>query len=831
MMKRVMKERGHRVGIGPGICLLGSALVALPLEAAIDPATLVRVETFPPALHLTVAAPAERFVVSAIDSSGLRHDLTESAQFEPSPEVSLEENGLARGITPGSGELRGTVFGHPFSISVIVDAIKGPEPSPLSFVHDVLPILSRAGCNGGSCHAKPNGQNSFELSVFASDPKSDYREIVSDARGRRVFPGAPEASLLLQKPTLQIPHQGGKRLEPGSDPYEAIARWIREGMVYTLPDESELKSVEILPPQARLTPKSQHQVRVDAVYADGTRRDITQMAEFIVSDKELLSANDSGLLKTAAQSGQAVLLARYLGHVGQLRVTIPASGSTLPDVDFKAQNFIDHHAAEYFANLRLSPSGPCQDNEFLRRAYLDGVGRLPSPQEARAYLEDTRPDKRRHWINRILEDPLYGDYWANKWADLLRPNPDRVGVKSVFLLDHWLREEFRRNRPYDAFVRSIIEHRGSNHGIGPGVIFRDRRTPTQLSSMFSQLFLGVRMECARCHHHPFEKWSQSDFYQFAAFFGSVGQKGAGLSPPISAGTESFFFRPGGKVSHPVTEETMHPKAPDGPSPSEAGDGDPRSELMGWLLAPDNPYFARALVNRVWASFFGRGFVNPVDDFRDSNPPVNETLLDALATHFVETGYDLKNLMATIMNSSLYQRSSLPNSSNRSDLKSFSRYYRKRLPAETLLDAICDITKVPESFDGMPPGSRAIETWSYKIKSHFLDAFSRPNSSSDPPCERDDRSSVVQALHLMHSQTLQEKLAHPEGWVSQLARSDAAPHQIIEDIYLACFSRFPRSEELEIALGIFPEAPEASRQNAVEDLLWALINTAEFVFNH
>ncbi len=789
-----------------------------------------QIEIFPAELAITANGESTQIVVSEIGTDGLRRDRTNEVRFEfPKQNLALSDNHQIRGLESGEGTLQAHLGETRLTIPFRVTA--DPVEHPPSFVKDILPILSRSGCNGGSCHAKPNGQNSFQLSVFAFDPESDYHEIVRDARGRRLFPGLPEASLLLQKPTLAVPHKGGKRLEPGSPFYQTIVDWIQAGAPYQQPDEASLEAVLIEPGSGRFPPKTSHALRVTARYADGSLRDVTSMVEYASSDKELITVDESGHIRTAEQSGEAVILARYMGHVGQLRVTVPSTTVDTTDVaaNFPRNNFIDEFAAKQFQRLGLIPSPTCDDATFLRRATLDAVGRLPTIAEARAFLADKAPDKRSRWAREIVKDRYYADYWANQWADLLRPNPDRVGIKSVYLLDRWLRECFQENMPYDKFARAIMEHEGSNHGVGPAVIYRDRRIPTELTSLFSQVFLGVRMECAKCHHHPFEKWSQGDFYQFAAYFGSVRQKGAGLSPPISAGTESFYYTAGGKVKHPITDQIMSPKAPDGPQLEKASD-DPRQQLGEWLIQTTNPYFARAVVNRVWATFFSRGFVNPVDDFRDSNPPVNEPLLEAVAQQFIAHDFDLKWLMATLMESALYQTQTEPNESNLRDTKNFSRFYRHRLPAEVLLDAVCQITEVPETFGGLPPDSRAMEAWTYKIGSHFLDAFGRPNSSSDPPCERDDRGSVVQALHLMHSEDLDKKISHTDGRARALADSDRSNTEIVETLYLACFSRFPTDEEREIAEAILPAEPK-ERREAVEDLMWALLNTAEFIFNH
>ena len=720
---------------------------------------------------------------------------------------------------------------------------------PASFVRDILPVLSKAGCNAGSCHAKPEGQNGFKLSVFSYDPRADFSAIVKDARGRRVFPAAPAESLLLLKPTLGLPHEGGKRFEVNSEPYQLLVRWLREGMAYQVPGEPKLDRLAVFPHESSYRPGAAQRLRVEAHYSDGSIRDVTRLASFDTNDKEMAKVTEAGVVTVGKLTGQGVIVARYQGLVADAKITVPADHLLPPEryAHLPRNNFIDELAYAHFQQMGLFPSVPCSDSEFLRRASLDTIGVLPSAAEVREFLhhrgapsgeispvvDPASPDPnsdRLALIDRLLQHPSYADYWANKYADLLRPNPDRVGVKSIYLLDQWLRESFRTNQPYDQFVRAILTAEGSNHRDGPVVIYRDRREPADLTTMFSQLFLGTRLECARCHHHPNEKWGQEDFYQLAAYFGPLKQKGAGLSPPISAGTESFYFAAGGSVKHPVTGEVMSPRPPDGPFVKSVDDVDPRLALARWLTAPENPFFARALVNRIWANFFGRGLVEPVDDFRISNPCVNPALLDALAADFARHGYDLKHLIKTILSSQLYQQSSEPNETNLADTKNFSRSYRRRLPAEVLLDAVNDITGVTDTFAALPINARAAQTWSYKIDSPFLDAFGRPNSSSDCPCERDTKNSVVQALHLMNSKDLNRKLTQSDGWVAQLVGSPRATDELITELYLATVCRFPTSVELAKAITPF-KGPDASRQNAAEDVLWALLNSAEFVFNH
>jgi hypothetical protein len=499
--------------------------------------------------------------------------------------------------------------------------------------------------------------------------------------------------------------------------------------------------------------------------------------------------------------------------------------ATLP-----VNNQIDRLVYGRLKKLGLAPSEGCPDSEFIRRASLDAIGTLPAPEQTREFLADTSLDKRNKLIDRLLEQPAYADHWAVKWGDLIRGNPSRVGVKPVYLLDLWLRETFRQNKPYDEFVRELLTAQGSTHRYGPAALFRDKREPAEASAFVSQIFLGVRLECAKCHHHPNEKWAQSDYYQLAAYFAEVKHKGQGISAPISGEPEFIWHAPGGEVKHPVTGEVLKPQPPGGPPAQIEAGRDPRAVLVDWMTSTNNPFFARAIVNRVWAQFFGRGIVDPVDDFRASNPPTNEPLLDWLAHDFVSHGYDLKQLMRTIMQSRVYQLSSLPNQYNLADTKNFSRAYRRRLPAEVLLDAVSHVTGTMDSFSGMPPGARALETWNHKLESEFMDAFGRPNSSAECPCERDTKPSVVQALHLMNSNKLQNKLASVDGRAKKLAESKLSEKEIITELYLATWSRFPLDEELRLALAVY-SAKDATRQTATEDVMWALINSAEFVFNH
>ena len=490
-------------------------------------------------------------------------------------------------------------------------------------------------------------------------------------------------------------------------------------------------------------------------------------------------------------------------------------------------NFIDGLVWDKLRRLGLTPSDSAPDATFHRRAHLDISGRLPTPAETRSFLADKSPDKRAQLIDRLLQRPEYADYWANKWADLLRPNPYRVGIKAVFNLDAWLRDSFRRNKPHDQFVRELLTAQGSTFRNGAAVLFRDRREPAEIATMVSQLFLGVRLDCARCHHHPFEVWSQDDFYSFAAYFARVGRKGSGLSPPISGGEEDGLSGAGRRG--PSSHKRQGDAAPAAVRQGRRGrrGRDPRSVLADWVTAPDNPYFARAIVNRVWAELMGRGIVDPVDDLRATNPPSNGPLLDALAADFRKNGCDIKKLIRTIATSYTYGLSSLPQGANAGDTRNYSRHYRRRPRAEVLLDAVSDVTGVAETFPGMPPGSRAVQVWTARARSVFLDSFGRPDPNQDPPCERTSDTSVVQALHLMNAPNLHRKVTGEGGRAAKLAASRKSPQEIVEELYLLAYGRFPTAAERTACVKQFG-GPGVNRRSLTEDLMWALLNTPEFI---
>jgi hypothetical protein len=698
----------------------------------------------------------------------------------------------------------------------------------VTFERDIQPILTRAGCNAGACHGKARGQNGFALSLLGFDADFDFDAIVKDARGRRLFTANQEYSLFLRKASGEVPHGGGKKLPKGSKGYAAVKQWLDAGMPRTPKSAATLTSISVSPTQIEATFGLERPLQVFAHYSDGSREDVTSLAAYQSNESGYATVDADGRVKVGPLPGEAAITARFANQFAVCRVLIPRPGAKTTFALASKQPIIDGPIADKWNQLNLSPSPGASDSSFHRRAYLDIIGRLPTPDETRAFLRDAHANKREQLIDRLLARPEYGDFWANKWADLLRPNPYHVGIKATLNYDAWIREQFHRNVPYDQFVRELLTSQGSTFENGATVFYRNRREPAELATMVSQLFLGVRLDCAKCHQHPSERWSQKDFYSFAAYFSRIGRKGVGISAPISGGEETVFVQKSGQVKHPLTAEVLPPTPLLGSPTAIDEDTDPRAKLVEWMTSDANPFFARAIANRVWADLMGRGLVEPVDDLRDTNPPTNPELLSALAASVRKDGYDLKKLIRTIATSSAYALSSVPHEGNVVDSRNYSRHYRQRLRAEVLLDAVCDVTGVPEKFDAMPPGSRAMQAWTVRFDSKFLDSFGRPDPNQDPPCERTTDTTVVQALHLMNSPTLSAKITSENGRAAKLAASKMSNAEIVEELYLLAYCRLPTEIELAACLARF-DKKDMKRRTATEDLMWALLNTPEFTF--
>jgi hypothetical protein len=702
--------------------------------------------------------------------------------------------------------------------------------TPVSFELDVQPILTARGCNQGACHGKQRGQNGFQLSLLGFDPDFDHAALTMNARGRRVFPAAPDRSLLLLKATARLPHGGGERIPRDSDDYQTLLGWVAQGVPRRVEGEPKLTGVSISESQRLLKPGESFGLAITAHYSDGASRDVTARTAFQSNESAIVAVDDAGRVTAGPLPGEAAIMARYMGHIAVSNVAIPLEGEVDPAVyrSLPRQNFIDELVWKKLETLRITPSERVDDARFLRRAHLDIIGRLPTLDEVRAFLADADPNKRTAVIDRLLARPEYADHWANKWADLLRPNPYRVGIKAVLNYDNWIRQQFRDNRPYNEFVYDLVTARGSTWHNGAATLFRDRREPDEITALVSRLFLGIRLECAKCHHHPFEKWGQDDYYSLAAYFARISRKGRGISPPISGSEEVIKLGTRGDVTHPLTGETLEPRPLFGEAPPYDATDDRREALAEWMTSDDNPFFAQVMANRVWADLMGRGLVDPIDDLRATNPASNGPLLEALGEDFRHSGYDIKHLIRTIATSYVYSLSSIPSQRNRADTRNYSRHYRQRLRGEVLYDAVTDITGVYEDFEAMPPKSRASQLWTHRIDSLFLDTFGRPDPNQDPPCERLDETTVTQTLHLMNAPRLHSKVTSDKGRAAQLAAGEKSVDEVVEEIYLLVYSRLPEPEEREIGRSLFAEK-DISRRQAAEDLMWALMNTPEFIF--
>lgn len=727
-----------------------------------------------------------------------------------------------------------------FMLALLVTSSSAAEsPRPMSFVNDIVPILTKASCNMGSCHAKAiTGQRGFRLSLLGYEPEEDYEHIVKEGKGRRVFPPAPEQSLLITKAANITPHGGGRKLEPGSPGYKALVRWIGEGMSYGSPTDPKLTGITVEPKRISMKAKTSQQLKVTARYSDGSTRDVTPLALYEANDKSMAEASDSGLVKTLDIPGNVAVMVRYSGLVSVTSVSIPLGAP----VDFMPpkKNFIDELVFENLRRIGVPPSPICDDSTFLRRVSLDIAGHLPTNEETLAFANSKDPDKRDHAIEGLLGSPDYADYFANKWTALLKnKRDDTADITANFAFHAWMRDNLLANTPYDQIVRQVLASTGTIVSNPPVAWYKRVKEPNQQLEDVAQLFLGVRMQCAQCHHHPFERWSQAEYYHLAAFFTQVGRK-----PTAIAGEDLIFHKRGvAKAEHRKTRVMLKPAGLGEPELEIAADEDPRLKLVDWMSKKDNPFFAKSLVNRYWKHFFKRGLIEPEDDIRDTNPPTNPELLDALAKHFTDSGYDLKSIVRVIVQSHTYQLSAMPNDYNVVDQQNFSHFYPKRMQAEVLLDSIDQLTGAKSDYADLPAGTRAISLPdnSYNKASPFLKVFGRPEGSSVCECERVQSSSLAQSLHLMNAADVKAKLAASNGRAEKLSKAEVPEPKRIRELYLAAYSRDPTADEMRIAETYVvkprtdaqdkPLDSQRAKRQGYEDLIWALINTKEFLYNH
>ncbi|HLY12647.1 MAG TPA: DUF1549 and DUF1553 domain-containing protein [Planctomycetota bacterium] len=811
-----------------GILLFASApLVAedvLPKKLSVEP----------PQIVLRDPDQNIELVVTAEMSDGTLRDATLSAHYSLDPgasEIALIHNGRVTPSASGKGILSIRYESAPgkagAEIRIPISIELPPAERAINFTNDIIPILTKAGCNSGGCHGKATGQNGFSLSLLGFEPEHDYDALVKEGRGRRLFPAAPEQSLFLLKAIGQPSHGGGQRIAEDSREYRMLRRWIEQGMPKGKPSDPTVDRIEVFPRERILIGTGEQQLRVVATYSDGSTQDVTRQAEYKSQQPDILKVDPSGAAYTLERTGEGAIMVRYMGLVDVAKITVPFNRNVPASAyeGFHPRNYVDELMLKKWKKLGIAPSPRSTDDVFIRRACLDVMGTLPSPEEVSAFLDDRSPDKRDRLVDRILERPEYAEYWSCLWGDLLRNKREGEEQKrGTFAFAAWIRACFAENMPYDQFVREILTAQGEV-GDNPAVNwYRHVRNQIHLVNDTSQLFLGTRVSCANCHHHPYEKLSQDDYWGFAAFFQRVGKKQGDVPAD-----QAVFVQKSGETSQPRSGKRMKPKGLGGPEYEYVAGEDPRKQLVDWMTTPENAYFSKAIANRMFAGLMGLGLVNSVDDMRVTNPPSNPELLEALAKDIASHHFDLKALIRSILKSETYGLSSDPTPFNATDRQNFARYHTKRLSAEVLLDAVSSVTGSQEKFPGLPLGTRAIELPDQAVSSYFLTAFGRSGRETPCECERSYAPNLAQILHLMNSPEIQGKIASEKGTVAQLVGAKKSNEEIVEALYLRGFSRRPTASESKDASDLIAKA--ANRKAAIEDFVWLILNSKEFLFNH
>jgi hypothetical protein len=812
-------------------------LAAFSATATAAESPITALTAYPAKLALKGTDDAPQLVITGKRADGREIDLTGAVTYSVSDQkvARVEPSGRVFPITNGSATINVSFQGK--SVAVPLVAEKMEAPLPLNFPNQVNPIFTKLSCSSGGCHGKIAGQNGFRLSLLGFDPAFDYDNLLKETRGRRVFPAAPEKSLILTKATGAVPHGGGKKMDPNGEEFKIVRRWIASGAPYGSKDDPTVARITVYPEHRVVDRQSRQQIAVYAHYTDGSIEDITRRAQYESNDTDIATVSESGLVSTLGITGQAAVMARFNGHVTVFSATVPRPGDPAK-FDFKEQTVVDKFTAKKWRELGIAPSALCSDEIFIRRVYLDITGTLPDAKEVLAFIEDKDTAKREKLVDKLLDTPEYAYFFANKWADILRVKRRNQAGRAygTFAFHTWIRESIANDKPYDDFVRDILVAIGDESKSPPTVWYKEVRTPEQFVDDVSQVFLGQRLACAQCHHHPYEKWSQDDYWGIAAFFGRVSFKSV-QTPGVANNQQNqrqiLFVRSSGNVTNKRTGQTAPMKALDSDPMTAASDEDPRAKFADWMTSPKNPFFARAIANRYWAHFFGRGIVDPIDDMRVTNPPSNPELLDALAQNLVDSKYSLKTLIRTICKSRTYQLAAEPNEFNRGDKQSFARYYPKRLQAEVLFDAVAKLTDSPTAFPGLPNDkfapNRAIMLPDESFQSYFLDVTGRPQRISACECERVNEASLAMTLHLLNSQEVQDKIARGGGRADKLAKDPRPDAEKVTELFLLATGNKPSKDKLQLALDHIAKH-EKNKKLAYENIIWALLNTKGFLFN-
>lgn len=812
-----------------GILLMLFGLAAMASRAN-EARNLDTLSLLPAQTTLFGAQATQRLLVEATRGGRYNGDLSAKAVFASSnPKVArVGTDGIAQAVGDGIATVTATIGGKKAAATVRVTGTG--RPFAWNFRNHILPVLTKASCNSGACHGAAAGKGGLKLTLRGYDPDADYTVLTRQALGRRLVPGVPDQSLLLLKPTMKIGHGGGKRIDPRSRDYTVLASWVRSGVPRPRPDDPRLDRLEVFPALASLHPGDTQQILVRALYSDGRSEDVTNWVKFGTSDNSVATVDDFGKV-TMNGYGEAAITVWFSSRVTFARVVAPYPNAPAPETFARAErvNLVDDLVLKKLQSLGIPPSSPCTDGEFLRRAMLDAAGVLPTPQETRAFLQDTAPDKRAKLIDRLLERPEFVDYWTYKWSDLLLVSSRRLNSTAVNAFSGYIRQSVAENKPWNTFARDILTAQGSNFENGAVNYFVLHKEPIDLTETTTQAFLGMSLTCARCHNHPLEKWTLQDYYQMANLFARVRLKNG-----EQGGEVLVLASDKGDIAHPRLGVPLPPRPLDGKEIPLTDSRDRRALLAEWLTAPENPYFSKSLVNRVWRNFMGRGLVEAEDDLRLTNPPSNQELLDALAADFARKGYDVKRLIRLIMNSAAYQRSAAAVGVNAKDDRYYSRYLVRRLPAEVLLDAVAQVTAVPTEFPGYAKGTRALQLRDSQVASPFLATFGRPEREKTCACERTQDTNVAQALHLANGDTLNTKLRAGGGLIDRLLAENADDARVLNELYLTALCREPTEKERATALPILAETTpylKEPRRAVLEDLFWAVLTDKEFLFNH
>lgn len=818
---------------------VGREASAVPPKGLGDPGQLTQLRLEPnvegKGVLLRSRDGRQQLFVTGIYSSGQLRDHTRSVQYtvEPAGVVLVDATGHMTPIKDGKTVVKAVASGN-IAAEIPVEVTGVAIDVPINFPNQIVPIFTKLSCNSGGCHGKASGQNGFKLGLLGFFPEDDHEFLVKEGRGRRIFPTSPGQSLLLTKPVGKSPHGGGKRMEVDGYEYRLIHRWIEQGMPYGSDKDPVVAGIKCVPEGRLMDRGADQQVTVMATYSDGSTEDVTRMALFEANDPEMAEVSVTGLVKTLDLAGEVAIMARYQGQVAVFRSTVPLGAEIAAKPALK--NFIDEAVVGKLDVLGIPASPVCDDGTFLRRLYIDITGTLPTEAEAAEFLASADPEKRNKVIDKLLDSPAYADYFANKWNLVLR-NKKRANDQAAptYGFHKWIWSSLYENKPYDQFVREIVTASGNADDNPPVAWYREVDLPNEQVEDVSQLFLGLRIQCARCHHHPFEKWSQDDYYGLAAFFSRVGKKNI-IGGNNAMRDKRIFTIDNQGPAQARNERTGKMLAPAGLGSKPltvTPDDDPRVLLADWMSDSQNPFFAKALVNRYWKHFFSRGIVEPEDDMRETNPPANPELLNKLALDFISHKFDLKHLVRTICRSSTYQLSSLPNEYNLKDKQNFSRYYPKRLTAEVLYDAFHQVTATGQNFGGMPAGTRSMQLPDPGAAQnvYFLKVFGQPQGDTACECERSQEANLAQSLHLLNSSEVQGKIADGNGRSGKFANDKDRPTDAkIKELYRWVYSREPDAEEMKIALA-HVEKHKDTPKIAYEDIIWALINSKEFLFNH